>query len=54
MATKWPSFDKNTMAKLSFRFIMGNEQDFVFPESTTVNGEEICQARTQIWMLPRT
>ena len=45
MATKWPSFDNNTTAKFSLQFIIDNEQGFIFPESTTVNGEKICKRR---------
>ena len=47
MGTKWHSFDNNTTTKFSFQFIIDNEQGFIFPESTTVNGEEICQRRSR-------
>ena len=49
MATKWPSFDNNKIyyQMTQFRVIIKNGQDFVFPESTTVNGEDICQRRAR-------
>ena len=47
MATKWPSFDNNTTVKFSLRFIIDNEQHIIFPESITVNGEEICDRKTR-------
>ena len=53
MTTKWPRFDNNTAAYFSLRFIIDNEQDFVFPESTILNGKE-GPGEHKKWMLPRT
>ena len=39
MATKWPIFGNNSTAQFSLLFIIDNEQDFIFPETTTVSCE---------------
>ena len=41
------NFDNNSTAQFSLRFFIDDEQDFIFPETTTVSCEEICQKRTK-------